>query len=216
MSDVKPTSQTFILADQSDFKILGTIDIDISLHGLIVPFTFTVAQTLIDKCLLGADFLKATGATLDFGGGVVHFFDGLVTLPLLSAETEQSLARIAHNVSIPPQSEALIQAYVPHSFLNRDLYLEQTPTLQTRGIALARSLVRPTKSGTIVCRILNPLNTAMRLKAKTPIGIVANFNAADPFNTKALKAPFNAGQPNSTLQRSTTRSKFRTRNVCQY
>jgi len=190
LSDLTPAAENFVLADQSTFKILGTIDLDIRLNGLVVPFTFTVAQQLVDNCIIGADFLKFAGAQIDFIDEVVHLFEGLITLPLLSGLSAHSLARIAHNTRVPPHSEALIQVVVPPRFVNHDCYLESTPTLGSRGVTLARSLVHPTKTKTVVARLLNPLNSAVSLKARTPLGLITQFNWEDSFNKRSMQIPY--------------------------
>ena len=193
LTDISPASQEFVLADQTPFKILGTIDLDVSLNGLMVPFTFTVAQHLVDSCIIGANFLKYAGAQLDFVDDVVHFFDDLVALPLLSGSSVNYLARIAHNVKLPPNSEALIQAKVPSRFVDHDCYLECAPTLGARGVTLARSLVHPTRTRTVTCQILNPLNSPVFLRAHTPLGLLSQFNWSDPFNKRAMQVPYRTG-----------------------
>ena len=189
---ITASSREFILADNSKFHILGTVEIDLKLNGLIVPFNFFVADQLSDHCILGTDFLKQTQAKIDFSDGVVSFFHDLVVLPLLSRSQCTSMVRLVGKTKIPPMAQALIQVKAPPKFSNTDCYLEGTPTIGTRGLIVARSLVRPSDTNTLTCQILNTKSVAVNLKANTPIATLSYFNGNDPFNQAALSRPMSS------------------------
>jgi hypothetical protein len=68
-------------ADNNAIKTEGTVDIDLKIQGLVIPFEFTVIQNLSQKLIIGLDLLNASQAKIYLEDKTVTFCD-LVALPL--------------------------------------------------------------------------------------------------------------------------------------
>ena len=83
----QPSDQTIALiaANGSKIESLGVIDVELSIQGLTVPFTFFVLRSLSHKAILGNDFLQESGAVIDCAKHSITLYDGLVQAALSTA-----------------------------------------------------------------------------------------------------------------------------------
>jgi len=172
-------------ANNSSMRILGQVDLQIQINGLIVPHTFIVLPALFHDCIFGTDFLLKSHARLDFHDRFVSFYDNLTALPLLPLQSPTNILRLAHAITIPPCSEALTKVLLHRTYKPQLSIVEPLPTLGGRNIALARTLVHPTRSGS-VCRILNPTNAQIFLRAHTAVATIEPVDPNDPANRRLL------------------------------
>jgi hypothetical protein len=80
----QPTTDdvTLISANKSPIRSLGTVEAELLIQGLVIPFTFHVLRSLSHKILFGQDFLRFSHAVSDCGERLITLFDGLVRAAL--------------------------------------------------------------------------------------------------------------------------------------
>jgi len=172
-------------ANNTSMRILGQVELSVYLDGLIVPFTFIVLPTLFHDCIIGTDFLLKSRAKIDFRDRFVSFYDDLAILPLLSLQPPSSLLRLAEALTVPPCTEALAKVVLHKRYKPQLSIVEALPTLSRRKLALARSLVNPSRSF-CVCRLLNPTNSPISLPANTAIATIEPIDVNDHDNRRLL------------------------------
>jgi len=94
-------------------RILGQIELQVNLNGLVVPHLFIVLPSLFHESILGTDFLLKTQAKLDFCHHIISFYDDLTALPLLPLQASDCILRLSQHVTIPPATEGLVPVIVP-------------------------------------------------------------------------------------------------------
>jgi hypothetical protein len=103
-----------ISANKSPIRSLGTVNVDIAIQGLVVPFTLHVLQSLSHRVVFGQDFLRFSGAIIDCGNHSISMFDGLVHAALTCFAQRDAVLRLTQNVIIPAATEALVRLAVPY------------------------------------------------------------------------------------------------------
>lgn len=177
-----PGRMTITVANGKTLTPIGQTEITVSIGDLNVPATFYVIQHLSANAILGLPFLKNTKAQINFENESISFFNNMTAISMIKLNKPTVKTRFA--VSIPPQSESLISAYIcniqpSHS---RDLLIEPIDTLSHRGLALARSLARPVK-GQIICRLMNPTNGVIRLGPHVSIATASVIESVHNLDT---------------------------------
>ena len=123
---------------------LGTTELNVSIQGLIIPFTFIVFDNLAHRVILGVDFLQHSQADLCFQRKLISFYDGLVSTALLPTHCDESLTLLLQEtITIPPLTEALIPTYVRGKCIRSDYIVDALPSVKSQLIAVAAALVRP-------------------------------------------------------------------------
>ena len=162
----QPSEQTIALtaANGSKIESLGVIDVELSIQGLTVPFTFFVLRSLSHKAILGNDFLQESGAVIDCAKHSITLYDGLVQAVLSTARDRYFVLSLVHDVVIPAATEAIVKLFVPTRFRYKTSVLETFEPIKNRFLMVAGALVHPTTNYSI-CRVCNIGNTPRRLKA---------------------------------------------------
>jgi hypothetical protein len=101
-----------ISANKSPIRSLGTVDAELPIQGLVIPFTFHVLRSLSHKLLLGQDFLRFSHAVIDCGERLITLFDGLDRAPLTRFSDRDSVLRLAQDLIIPAATEVLVKLMV--------------------------------------------------------------------------------------------------------
>ena len=140
-------------ADGKPLHIIGEIELSLKFRDLIIPFTFTVLQTLTMNLILGLDFLKHTGSKIDLSGGMISLYDDLVIQKLI--RPSEILARNYQSLTIPPKSEALVTISVPSYLHDKLLLIKPAASLHNTNLVLARVIIM-TRNNRSVCQLLNP------------------------------------------------------------
>jgi hypothetical protein len=65
-----------ISANSSPICSLGTVDVELSIQGLVIPFTVHVSKSLSHKLILGQDILQSSNAVINCGDRSITFFEG--------------------------------------------------------------------------------------------------------------------------------------------
>jgi hypothetical protein len=102
-----PDDVKLILANKSRIRSIGTVNVEMSIQGLVVPFTFHVLQSLSHKVWFAQNCLRFLSAIIDCGNRSISMFDGLVHAALTCFTQRESVLRVAQNVIIPAATEAL-------------------------------------------------------------------------------------------------------------
>jgi hypothetical protein len=174
-----------ISANKSPIRSLGTVNVDIAIQGLVVPFTLHVLQSLSHRVVFGQDFLRFSGAIIDCGNHSISMFDGLVHAALTCFAQRDAVLRLTQNVIIPAATEALVRLAVPYLHRHKLGLMSTFAPLKNKYLVVANALVQPKGSFTIG-RILNIGQTPRKLRANTPIATIASVDMEDPFNQAML------------------------------
>lgn len=188
-------------ADGKPIPILGEVTLSVGIEGLRIPGTFLVVKNLSYPMILGIDFLQQNQAVIDTNHGVVTFCDELVAAPFIRRRPEHTAyVRAANSFTIPPLSEAVVQARIDSHYRLQTSIVEPFPSLVNRNVALAKSIVSPS-CHFIVCRLLNPTSSSVFFKEGSRLGCIEpievpendmnnlNLNAPDDQPTQASTKP---------------------------
>jgi len=183
-------------ANSKPLKVVGKIDLPISLNGLVVHFAFMVIPELVHDVILGQDFLLNTQAVINYATKTVTFMDNLVALGLrFRDQTDGSLLRVSANVSIPPRSVTLIPVRLPQRFVDTDVMIQPLDINPQQRFLVANILVHPATNSSVV-QVLNPTNDIVKLGNKLPIA------QAHPIESASLRSSQPATSPVETVATS--------------
>jgi hypothetical protein len=174
-----------ISANSSPICSLGTVDVELSIQGLVIPFTVHVLKSLSHKLILGQDFLQSSNAVINCGDRSITLFEGLVCAALTRYQDRESVLRLTQDVILPAATETIVKLFVPNHARRKTGLVETFPQLKNKFLVVANAIVHPKGSYTIG-RILNTGLTPRRLRAKTPIARISLIDMSDPFNAAML------------------------------
>jgi hypothetical protein len=104
-------------ADEPEFLVaasgakmpnIGTVELDVFIQGLVIPFSFCVLNNLTHDCIFGMDFLTSSGAEINLAQQSLTLYDGLVVAALINRVDRSELVRLAQSITIPPKTEAIV------------------------------------------------------------------------------------------------------------
>ena len=157
-------------ADGHRLSVLGRVNLNVNLTGVDLPFHFAVLDKLNCDILFGLDILKDLGAQIDCVNGTVSFLDSLVTLNTLHRKDTGCVGRLAKKTVFPPRSETLVAVKVPKACGSVCL-IERLAADPYRALTAARTVSR-ISGGSTVCRLLNPSDRAIKLKAGSKVATI--------------------------------------------
>jgi gag-polyprotein putative aspartyl protease len=157
-----PDSIRLISANNSPIENVGSVDVELCIQGLYVPFTFCVLRSLSHAIILGCDFFRETQAVISYGTRSISLYDQLVCAPLTFQSDKTALLRLLHDVTIPPLSEAILRVKVPEKYVNKICTVATYEPIKSRQLLTAAALIEP-KTSTSICRIANFSNAQRRL-----------------------------------------------------
>jgi hypothetical protein len=172
-------------ANNNAIKTEGTVEIDLKIQGLVIPFEFTVIHNLSQKLIIGLDLLNASQAKIDLEDHTVTLCD-LVALPLETIR-QQIFSKLMNALIIPPRSETLIPVTIPQHYVLKTSIIEPVPSLQKKALLLARTLIQPDRHLT-TCSVLNLTNQSKLKKRAVIATIAATTQQEEP---KLKKKPSN-------------------------
>jgi hypothetical protein len=88
-------------------EVMASFEADLKIHGLVIPFVFSVVKKLTYDCILGMIFLQDTNAVIDASSGTLSLYHGLLTVPMIRADNPATVQLIC-NVTLPPLSETAL------------------------------------------------------------------------------------------------------------
>jgi hypothetical protein len=187
-------------ATGSSLQVIGEVTLDIRLCDYVIPQQFLVIRNLHHSGVLGMDMLQACRANINLQDKTLHLFDNLIVTPLTTNKDAGNALCLIKRVRIPARSEAIIPVTLfrqaRHDF-RLPAIIEPWPSLQQRGVGVARALVQP-KSRRTICRIINVKDTPQTLRRGTKIAYLSAIDASDPFNKAALNGAQNHDLDNTS------------------
>jgi hypothetical protein len=154
-------------ANQTSIEIVGTIDLDVRIQGLLIPFTFNVLNKLAYNAILGIDFLTQTKTKIDLENNVVTFYD-IVTSPL-EPKTKLNYLRTNLSVIVQPKSEILLPVSINKSYKLKTSMIEPINSFKLKSdLLVARTVIDPQRHSTN-CRLLNMTSKKQYVKKGTII-----------------------------------------------
>ena len=159
----------FFAADASPMPVITDFDVDIRIGGVRIPMTLAVIEKLGYDLILGMDFFKETDAVVDVKAQLLSLYNGLTMVPMTSTG-DSPVATSVNTVTIPPYSEAIFPISTTADLPNGDFIFEPQPASQSAKLLIASALVDARRK-TFPCRVLNPSEKPITLRAGTPLGI---------------------------------------------
>jgi hypothetical protein len=103
-------------ANGNPLHVLGKIEIDIKINGLITPYEFYVLSDISHDLILGFNYLIDNKCQIDFTEKKVTFYDGLTALQLLSEGNDYGVVRLSKSCTIKPGFESIQPAILSKKF----------------------------------------------------------------------------------------------------
>jgi hypothetical protein len=178
--------QVLFTANKSALRNLGTVELNVCIQGLVIPFTFCVFSDLAYSVVLGLDFLTTAQADINCYDKVISFYQGLVTTNLITNGADETVFLLSQAVEIPPNSKLYYQSTRENSVLTETICWNLGLPIKNKLIAVAPALVRP-ENGSTCCRVLNLASTPRRLAKNSPIAVLSQINDRDQHNYKVLR-----------------------------
>jgi len=86
-------------------QVIASVDVDIKLNGVFVPFNLIIVNNLAYPVILGMSFLSATRAVVDVSTHRLSIFDGLTSIPLMLQSTPSiRLPASTYRLALKPYS----------------------------------------------------------------------------------------------------------------
>jgi hypothetical protein len=176
-----------LTADASPMEVSATLQADLKIQGLIIPFLFLVIEKLGYDCILGMNFLQQTNAVIDVGSKTLNLYHGSLIVPLTQSGNYAAV-QLTCNVSIPPLSEAALPATSVKAMPRGSYVVENGLHPLYHTLLVGRTLVNLDKPN-FHCRVLNPTNKTIRLRKGTAIGelVAATVIETQPQQQNAQK-----------------------------
>jgi predicted aspartyl protease len=181
MKDTK-RHENFFSADSTPMPILGDVEVEIKIGGVIVPTIVSVVEGLCFDLILGMDFFREAHAVVDMRTNTLTLFDGLTAVPM-SATGKHPVVATTMPVVIPPMSEAVLPVMTKTRLPKRDYVIEGDLRTPCRALLVGRALVQGGKQ-TLPCRVMNPTTEPIKLKRGTPLGVLSEAQAASVTTTR--------------------------------
>ena len=168
-------------------KPLGVAILQVNIEGVETPYKFTVLPFMSQELVLGNDFMEEFQCQINFLTRSVSFFNGGVTLDVVSPVIPiERAVMLINSCTLEPMSETIVNVYCREA-INDTIFLEPKPRSPKQQFVVAKALVKP-KNGVTVCKILNPTNDVVTLAADRVIATIESVDTEEISNCeKALK-----------------------------
>jgi len=161
----------FIIADNSTIKVIGKALIDLTIGNEIFEHSFHVISNLSVDIILGDDFLDINDAIIHRGEKTFSLLKGMIQVPLCVRGPPQIIAITPYDVTIPPNSQQILQVQFPYCRTKKVLLLEPLDNQNALGFKVARTLV--STQGRKFCPVWNDSDQPLTLYYGTPIATVS-------------------------------------------
>ena len=156
-------------------KILGVLEVPISISKAILTFRFFVLQALQHPVIMGIDFLDAHKVEIRLNKKLVFIEDKLVHTAMV--QSHAGLARLYKPTTIPANSQMNVLVEVSHRKLGEQVLLEPSPSLNSRNLASAKCMVTIHKSKrTAIMSIINLTKKPVYLPHKLIVATVSDID----------------------------------------
>jgi len=181
--EINDNNKTLLAATGKPLQVIGSVNINFHLKGLIMPHNFIVVEELFPQLILGGDFLRKNNASICYADNTVRFYNDLIIAPLQRFSNKNNCAIISQTVCLPKFSEAIIFVKVPTSFKNNHIILEPFPNVQNL-VAVANSISNVNGNNIATIKVLNFKPHSIALRKRTKIASIVfpeNILAITPF-----------------------------------
>ena len=168
----KPCQSELRAANNTTVEVVGTAEVDIRIGGLVIPFEVKIVTNLAENVLIGLDLLQATDARIDLPSRTLNLYDGLAVASMHAIGDFTATA--IRTLSVPPLSEAVFPVRAKGLPRRGDFILEGG-AFPCQALLVARTLVRPGRQ--MCCRVLNPTDKPITVKAHAPVGYLSAISA---------------------------------------
>ena len=185
-------------------QINQSIELNIRLGGLLIPFRFYKFDKASHTVILGLDFLKYTRSTLDIEHDILSLYSGLTEVRMTRFGLASDLMTVSA-VNIPPATEVIMQVQARRP-LTQGEYIIEKNTTSNIPLLVAKCVVQAHNNNnkeTYNCRVMNPSNKEIRLMPDT---VIASAESAIVLTgeVKSVEPPEEKGQMPTLEQMKTT------------
>ena len=169
---------TVSMANGENQKVLGTVELDITLANEPLPYEFIVLPHMNQEIILGSNFFKDFAGAVDYASQTVSFFNkGIVLNFVKDQEQGNATIMLLDSCTLQPRSETLTNVYCKEPFTGTGLIAPNSYSIK-QTFSVARSLVCP-ENGRAVCRILNPTNEPITLNKDRILATIQHIDDKD-------------------------------------
>jgi len=131
----------FTIADKSTIKVLGKAHIELTIGNEIFEHSFHVIFSLWVDIILGYDFLEISDAIIHRGEKTFSLLNGMIQVPVCVRGLPQIIAISPYEITIPLNSQQILQVQFPYCRTNKVLMLEPLNNQNAVRFRVARTLV---------------------------------------------------------------------------
>ena len=163
------TGNPLVSVDGTSLRVHGQSRINLSLGGHQYPTDVMVVSPLTTGAILGLDFLKKHGVTIDLGISQLNLRDKPPVPIYVEHRREFTVGRVSleESIRLPPLSEQVVMGRVEGGYPVGSYLVEKTNG-NALPCALARTLVNPC-NGKVPIRLLNPKTEPVQVAANVQI-----------------------------------------------
>ncbi|CAG2236597.1 unnamed protein product [Mytilus edulis] len=166
-------------ADGTALDIKGKIDIKLKIGKLCLDQELIVAKIDNLSGILGMNFLSKHDVEIHIGKEVLVIKGEKIKF---KKETSKVCAkvRLIDKVSIPPNSELLVESFIDGHIDNKSGLVESTDFVKQKGLMLAKSLVDTDKKCSLL--LLNMNQKTVKLNENTVVALVSDVDTLEGQN----------------------------------
>ena len=176
-AEIKPQHlQTrFQAANDATLNVVGVVDLDVRVDGLLIPVTFYVIENLSQNCIVGTPFLEETKAIINFRTKTLTLYENVLTIPLITSSETDLTIKTVKKTRIPPFSEVILPAKMKRQDRLVTGITEALPPAINRNILVA-NVLQDSSKGLMLCRLLNPTRRWIYLPIGFPFAYLSEIN----------------------------------------
>jgi len=176
-AEVKPqhVQQKFQAANDATLNVVGVVDLDVRVDGLLVPVTFYVIENLSQNCIVGTPFLEETKAIINFKTKTLTLYEDVLTIPLITSSETDTTIKTVKKTRIPPFSEVILPAKMQCQDRIVTGITEALPPAINRNILVA-NVLQDSSKGVMMCRLLNPTRRWIYLPIGFPFAYLSEVD----------------------------------------
>ena len=143
--------------------IRGIATVGVNINGLKMPITFQILKDLTYPIILGIAFLKDNHAVIDTQNNVVSFPELVSASFVRKPPDTLAYIRATRSFTIPPLTEAVIQASINNHHKLQPSIVEPLESLSDKKVGMTKAVVS-LFSYFVQCRMLNPTSSSVFFK----------------------------------------------------
>jgi len=142
-------------ANNQTLDVLGTVELNVKIAGLVIPVEFHVIRNLMQNCILGGTFFVETSAVINYGSKTLSLYQDTVSVALLNDVDLDKILHTTTKLRIPALSEVIFNAKLNRNFGTTKIGItEALPSTLNKGLLVAHVLLDTSKNH-LTCRMMN-------------------------------------------------------------